>query len=203
MELSPLEELPLECWIRIALQSADRQGLLSVVPLVSQRLRETLFDPWLRSSLLRELHSSAVKPALWEEGDDGVVAVTAGDGTMSLSFPAELASRTELSRWHQMQLALMKSAIVRRSLRTCQQCLDDGLDPTRRDADGVTPIYLAMKHNFPEVLPLLLGVTPSSRLPSPSASSDKLAFTQAGGDWAPAAFVGIYPGTYYVALMIQ
>ena len=90
--LSTLEELPLECWIAIALQSSDRSGLLTSVPLVSRRLRDTLHDPWLRCSVLR-----ALKQADYISRD----SVVSTSGCVAVRFHTELEQRADLSRWRQ------------------------------------------------------------------------------------------------------
>lgn len=148
-ELTPLEELPLECWIAIALQSSDRHGLLTSVPLVSRRLAETLHDPWLRCNVLR---------AIYRKDGSAALSIHADGSSVSLRFKEQLAQRADLSRWRQAQLALMHSSIKRQSLRTVRQTLADGLDAEQADAHGVTPLFLSMKHNNAEALALLLGV---------------------------------------------
>jgi hypothetical protein len=54
-----MEELPIECWVRIVTLSDDRSALLRTLPLVSRRCAGTFYDPWLRSSLLRAIHGDA------------------------------------------------------------------------------------------------------------------------------------------------
>ena len=165
-ELSPLEELPLECWIAIALQSSDRHGLLTAVPLVSQRLRQTLHDPWLRCSVLRAIYgtqSSVVTSARAE-----------GGGSFALNFKNELEQRADLSRWKQQQVALLHSAIQRRSLRTVVQTLADGLDAEQVDGRGITPLYLALKHDNADALIALLRAGPLPGSTEPEAQQVRL-----------------------------
>jgi hypothetical protein len=184
-QLSALEGLPLECWIAIALQSSDRYGLLTSVPLVSRRLRETLHDPWLRCSVLRAIHgggaqSESVQNKQAEE--NARVSVVSTGRAFAVQFQTELEQRTDLSRWRQQQRILMCSAIERRSLRTVRQTLADGFDPEQPDARGVTPLFLSMKHDNPDALMAILGLEDTSntqeetliRLPAPAASCPSL-----------------------------
>lgn len=185
-----LEELPLECWVCIAAQSTgDRQGLLCALPLVSRRLRDTLHEPWVRCSILR---------AIYGDSSASGVAVSSDGTAVTLTFKEQLKLSADRSRWQQLQIALMRSAIQRGSLRTVKQTLADGLHPQQPDALGVTPLYLAMKHNFAAALePLLLGVPQPDetqpafaqvQLPAPE-SPPRIEYTQMNDSWDP-AFVG-------------
>ena len=194
--LSTLEELPVECWVCIILQSAEPISLIRAVPVVSMALRQTFGDPWLRSCVLRgrKLWSSA-GDARWD-GDEmgGIVAVVKGREGVGLCFREQLTRRAALSRWQQQQVALMHSAIARHSLRTCRRCVEeDGFRPGHQDAIGRTPLYLAMKHDFVEGLPLLIradtaGAAEQQRhtitLPAPDACTPALEYHQPDG-WNP------------------
>ena len=200
-----MEELPIECWVRIVALSDDRSALLRTLPLVSRRCADTFYDPWLRSSLFRAIYNGAHEAgnSWWAEGrEGGIVPVhVEGGAAIQLNFQQQLQRRSALSRPQQAQTSLMHFAIVRHSLRTCRQCILDGFDIQHQGVGGVTPLYLAMKHDFAEGLRVLLGVDDgdgrqradggaiSISLPPPWHGCPGLRFTQMVNEWDP-AFIG-------------
>lgn len=155
-----------------------------------RRLRDTLHEvPWVRCSILR---------AIYGDSSASGVAVRRDGTAVTLTFKEQLERSADRSRWRQLQIALMRSAIQRGSLRTVKQTLADGLHPQQPDALGVTPLYLAMKHNFAAALePLLLGVAQPDeeqpefaqvQLPAPE-SQPPIEYTQMNDSWDQ-AFVG-------------
>jgi hypothetical protein len=139
----------------------------------------------------------------------GVTLLLAGlrGSAVRLNFREQLQRRSDQSRLQQAQISLMHCAIARHSLRTCRQCILDGFDIQHQGVGGVTPLYLAMKHDFAEGLRVLLGVDDgdgqqderstrradggaiSIRLPPPWHGCPGLQFTQVVNEWDP-AFVG-------------